>query len=46
MFMINPGIMLVCLIVIYGLNLIFGLLPVWRTIRKTPAAILSRTDVN
>lgn len=46
MFMINPGIMLVCLIVIYGLNLIFGLLPVWRTIRKTPAAILARTDVN
>ncbi len=46
MFMINPGVMLVCLIVIYGLNIIFGLLPVWRTIRKTPAAILSRTDIN
>ena len=46
MFMINPGVCLVCLIVIYGLNLIFGLLPVWRTIRKTPAAILSRTDIN
>ena len=46
MFMINPGVCLVCLIVIYGLNLIFGLLPVWRTIRKTPAAILARTDVN
>ena len=46
MFMINPGIFLVCLIVIYGLNIIFGLLPVWRTIRKTPAAILARTDIN
>ena len=46
MFMINPGVMLVCLIVIFGLNIIFGLLPVWRTIRKTPAAILARTDVN
>lgn len=46
MFMVNPGVCLVCLIVIFGLNLIFGLLPVWRTIRKTPAAILSRTDIN
>ena len=45
-FMINPGICLVCLIVIYGLNILFGLLPVWRTIRKTPAEILARTDIN
>ena len=46
MFMINFGVILVCLIVIYGLNMLFGLMPVWRTIRKTPAAILARTDVN
>ena len=46
MFLINSGVLLVCLIIIFGLNLIFGLLPVWRTIRKTPAAILARTDVN
>ena len=46
MFLINSGVLLVCLIIIYGLNIIFGLLPVWRTIRKTPAAILARTDVN
>lgn len=46
MFLVNPGIMLICLVLIYGFNLIFGLLPVYRTIRKTPAAILSRTDVN
>ena len=45
-FMINPGICLICLIVIYGLNILFGLLPVWRTIRKTPAEILARTDIN
>ena len=45
-FMINPGICLVCLIVIYGLNILFGLWPVWRTIRKTPAEILARTDIN
>ena len=46
MFVVNFWVLLICLIVVYGLNIIFGLLPVWRTIRKTPAAILSRTDVN
>ena len=46
MYMVNPTIMIICILVIYGFNLIFGLLPVFRTIRKTPAAILSRTDVN
>ena len=46
MYMMNSWIMLVCLIIIFALNVIFGLMPVWRTIRKTPAAILARTDVN
>jgi len=46
MYMVNPTIMIICILVIYGFNLLFGLLPVFRTIRKTPAAILSRTDVN
>jgi ABC-type lipoprotein export system ATPase subunit len=46
MFLVNSGVLLVCLIIIFGLNIIFGLMPVWRTIRKTPAAILARTDVN
>ena len=46
LFLVNPQILLLCVILIYGLNLVFGLLPVFRTIRKTPAAILSRTDVN
>ncbi|MDO4546444.1 MAG: ABC transporter permease, partial [Bacillota bacterium] len=45
-FLVTPTVMGICLIAIYGFNLIFGLLPVFRTIRKTPAAILSRTDVN
>ena len=31
---------------IYGFNLLFGLLPVFRTMRRRPAAILSRTDIN
>ncbi|MBQ6402210.1 MAG: ABC transporter ATP-binding protein/permease [Firmicutes bacterium] len=46
MFLINSGVLLICLIVIFGLNIVFGLMPVWRTIRKTPAEILARTDVN
>ncbi len=46
MFLINPMVLGISLVLIYGFNLLFGLLPVFRTIRKTPAAILSRTDVN
>ena len=46
MFLVNPLIMVICLALIYGFNILFGLLPVFRTIRKTPASILSRTDVN
>ena len=46
LFLMTPTVFVICLILIYGFNLIFGLLPVFRTIRKTPAAILSRTDVN
>ena len=42
MFLINPTVLGLSLVLIY----VFGLLPVFRTIRKTPAAILSRTDVN
>lgn len=45
MFLVTPDTMLITLIVIYGLNMIVGLLPVFRIIRKTPAAILSRTDI-
>ncbi|MBQ6495986.1 MAG: ABC transporter ATP-binding protein/permease [Firmicutes bacterium] len=44
-FLMNPPVIFVCLILVYGLNLLFGLLPVWKTIRKTPAEILSRTDI-
>lgn len=46
MFLVTPAILGLCLAAIYGFNLVFGLLPVFRTIRKTPAAILSRIDVN
>lgn len=46
MYLVDPMILGVCLILIYGFNIVFGLMPVYRTIRKTPAAILARTDVN
>ena len=46
MFMINAKVIIISLILIYGFNLVVGLLPVWNTIRKTPASILSRNDVD
>lgn len=46
MFLIDPTVLGISLVLIYGFNLVFGLLPVFRTIRKTSAAILSRTDIN
>ena len=45
-FIINPFIILVTIIFIYIFNLIIGLLPVYKTIRKTPANILSRHDLD
>ena len=46
MFVVNSGTLLFTIAVIYAFNFVFGLIPVLRTIRKTPAEILSRTDVN
>ena len=37
---------LTSLILVYIFNLVVGLLPVFTTIRKTPAQILSRQDIN
>jgi len=45
-FLIGPDVLLICIALIYGTNLLFGLFPVFRVIRKRPAAILSRTDIN
>ena len=45
MFLVSPVMLGSTIIIIYGLNFIVGLLPVFRVIRKTPAAILSRTDI-
>lgn len=46
LFLVNSQVLVVCLVLLYGFNLLFGLLPVFRTMRKRPAAILSRTDIN
>lgn len=46
MFLVSPTVMGLCAVLLYAFNLIFGLLPVFQTMRKRPAAILSRTDVN
>lgn len=45
-FLVSPPVMGICVLLLYGFNLIFGLLPVFRTMCKRPAAILSRTDIN
>ena len=45
-FLVNAPMIIVCILLIYGFNLLFGLIPVFRTMRKRPAAILSRTDIN
>ena len=46
MFMINTKVIIVSIILIYGFNLLVGLIPIWNVIRKTPASILARNDVD
>ena len=46
MFYMDSMVLALCAVLIYGFNIVFGLMPVFRTIRKTPAAILSRSGVN
>ena len=46
MFMMTPQVFVTGLVVIFAFNIVIGLLPVFSTMRKTPAAILARTDVN
>ena len=45
-YLLSPTTLGISLLIIFGFNIIFGLLPVFRTIRKTPANILSRTDID
>ncbi len=43
---INPLVFITSLLIVVFFNLIFGLLPVYRIVRKTPHEILSRNDVD
>ncbi len=45
-FLINPLIIALAILFTYLFNLLVGLLPVFNTIRKTPAEILSRYDLD
>ncbi|MBR3785771.1 MAG: ABC transporter ATP-binding protein/permease [Firmicutes bacterium] len=44
--MMNPLIFGICFVLILGFDILAGLIPVFRTMRKTPAEILARNDVN
>ena len=44
-FMVNPATIILSILFIYIFNILVGLLPVFKTMRKTPASILSRTDI-
>lgn len=46
MYRMNPTIFGAALLLVVVFNLMAGLLPVFATLRKTPAAILARNDVN
>ena len=45
-YLMNPLVFLISFGLVFGFNLMAGLLPVFNTMRKTPAAILARNDVN
>ncbi len=45
LYMINPLTAAISFVLLIIFNLIAGLLPVFRTMRKTPAEILARTDI-
>ena len=43
---VNYEVVFVSILLVFVFNLIVGLIPVWNTIRKRPAEILSRTDIS
>ena len=44
-FIINSSVVIISIILMYTFNIIIGLLPVLNVLRKTPASILSRHDI-
>lgn len=45
-YMMNPFVFFISFAIVFAFNLLAGLLPVFNTMRKTPAEILARNDVN
>ncbi|MCF0141185.1 MAG: FtsX-like permease family protein, partial [Mogibacterium sp.] len=45
MYMVTPFVALISFVLLIVFNLLVGLIPVFRTLRKTPAEILARTDI-
>ena len=45
-FMLNYAVIGLSIIIIFVFNILVGLLPVFNVLRKTPANILSRNDVD
>ena len=46
MFVVDARVLVSSLIIIYALNLLIGILPIFSIIRKSPAQILARNDVD
>ena len=44
-YVVNINVVILCIVMLYVFNIVVGLIPVFNTIRKTPASILARTDV-
>ncbi|MEG1068389.1 MAG: ABC transporter ATP-binding protein/permease [Anaerovoracaceae bacterium] len=45
-YLMTPQIFIFSLLLVFVFNIVVGLMPVFNTLRKTPAEILSRNDVN
>jgi len=45
-YVMNISVIILCIILLYLFNIVIGLIPVFNTIRKTPANILSRHDLD
>lgn len=45
MFIINAKTVGICILIVYSFNIIVGLLPLFKVVRKTPARILARHDI-
>jgi ABC-type antimicrobial peptide transport system permease subunit len=46
LYVINAPVLITSIVLIYGFNILIGLLPIRNTIKKSPAEILARTDID